>query len=85
MHILYIFYIHVYINYNIIIIKYVNYNYKRPTKTLGFTNLLEKTSSGKSDNVLVTFSFTTTFPDKIFYQTKTFLQTEANVELQINF
>ena len=48
-------YIYVYINYNTIIIKYVNCNYKRPTKTLGFTNLLEKTSSGKSDNVLVTF------------------------------
>ena len=38
-----------------IIIKYVNYNYKRLTKTLGFTNLSEKTSSGKSHNILVTF------------------------------
>ena len=38
-----------------IIIKYVNYNYKRPAKTLGFTNLSEKTSSGKSHNFLVTF------------------------------
>ena len=38
-----------------IIIKYVNYNYKRPTKTLGFTNLSEKTSSAKSHNFLVTF------------------------------
>ena len=59
-------YIYVYINYNTIIIKYVNCNYKRPTKTLGFTNLLEKTSSGKSDNVLVTF------PSQQHYLTKYF-------------
>ena len=31
------------------------------------------------------FSFTTTFPDKIFYQANTSLQTEVKVELQINF
>ena len=27
--------------------KYINYNYKGSTKTLGFTNLSKKTSSGK--------------------------------------
>ena len=68
-----------------IIIKYINYNYKRPTKTSGFTYLSEKTSSGKKSQLFRHFSFTTTFPDEIFYQTKTFLQTEAKVELQINF
>ena len=31
------------------------------------------------------FSFATTFPDEIFYQRNTFLQTELKVELQINF
>ena len=79
-------YIYIYISITItIIIKYVNHNYKRPTETLGFTNLSERTSSGKKPQLFCHFSFTTTFPDKIFYQTKAFLQTEAKVELQIKF
>ena len=69
----------------IILIKNINCNYKRPTKISGFPNLSEKTSSRKKSQLSRHFSFTTTFPDKIFYQTKTFLQTEAKVELQINF
>ena len=31
------------------------------------------------------FSFTTTFRDKILYETNIFLQTEVKFELQINF
>ena len=48
-----------------IIIKYVNYNYKQHTKTLGFTNLSEKTSLGKKPQLFCHFSLTT-FPDKTF-------------------
>ena len=55
--------------------------YKRPT--LGFTNLSEKTPEKRK--FFRHFSPTTTFPDKIFYQTNTFLLTETKVELQINF
>ena len=54
-------------------------------KSLGFTNLPEKTSSGKKSQFFRQFPFTTTFPDKVFCQTNTFLQTEVKVELPINF
>ena len=35
-------YIYIYINYNYNNKKYISYNYKRPTKTLDFTNLFGK-------------------------------------------
>ena len=53
-----------------IIVKYVNYNYKRPTKTLGFTNLSEKTSSGKKS--FATFPSQQHSPTKYFTRRKHF-------------
>ena len=54
-------------------------------KNLGFTNLSDKTSPGKKSQVFRHFSFPTTFPAVIFYQTHKFLQTEVKSVLQINF
>ena len=57
---------------HLIIYKYIykytywSYSYKRHTETLSFTDLSEKTSSGKSDNFFVTFHSQQYFPKKYF-------------------
>ena len=60
-------------------------DFKQLKKTLGFTYLSEKTFSQKKAQLFRHFSPTTAFPDKIFYQTNTFLQTEVKVELGDKF
>ena len=54
-----------------IIIKYINYNYKRPTKTSGFTYLSEKTSSEKKLQLFRHFS-QQHFPTKYLIRRKHF-------------
>ena len=55
------------------------------TKTVVLTNLSEKTSLEKKPQFLHHVFPTISFPDKIFYQKNTFLQTEIRVKLQVNF
>ena len=52
---------------------------------LSFTYLSEKTFLEKKSQLFRHFSPTTTFPDKIFYQTNTFLQSKVKVELDDKF
>ena len=54
-------------------------------KTVVLTNLSEKTSLEKKPQFLHHVFPTISFPDKIFYQKNTFLQTEIRVKLQVNF
>ena len=65
--------------------KYYIYSFKNFKKTLGFPNSSEKIFSGKTSLLFRHFSPTTTFPDKTFYQTNRYLQTEVKVELHNKF
>ena len=58
----------------------------QPTqKNFKLYSLIRKNFLAKKSQLFCHFSPTTTFPDKIFYQTNTFLQLEVKVELGDKF